>query len=89
MRDVWWENSWFLLCDNTSAHTHTQLVIQKFLMKKESTENYALLFYYRVSSINFLPMFWDNLPFPSSRVKNPKRKPTVPIWSLYRAEGGQ
>jgi hypothetical protein len=23
MRDVWWENSWFLPCDNTSAHTLT------------------------------------------------------------------
>ena len=34
MREVWWKNSWFLQCDNTSAHT--ALIIQKFLMKKKN-----------------------------------------------------
>jgi len=31
-------------------------------------ENCTLLGYYAVSSDNFLPMFWDNLCSPSSRV---------------------
>jgi hypothetical protein len=35
-------------------------------------ENCALLGYYRVSRGNFLPMFWDNLLVPPSRLKNPK-----------------
>jgi hypothetical protein len=33
---------------------------------------------------NLLPTFQDNLSVPSLRVKNPKRKPGVPIWGLYR-----
>jgi len=40
-----------------------------------------------VSNDNFLPTFQDNLLVPSSGVKNPKRKPGVPIWSLYREVG--
>ena len=42
--------------------------------------------YYTVSYGNFLPTFQDNRSVPSSRVKNPKRKPSVPIWGLYREE---
>jgi len=34
--------------------------------------NWALLSYYAASSDNSLPMFWDNLSVPSSRVKNPR-----------------
>ena len=51
-------------------------------------ENCALLGYYTVSNGNFLPTFQDNLSVPPSRVKNPKRKPGVPIWGLYREEYG-
>ena len=51
-------------------------------------ENCALLGYYTVSIGNFLPTFQDNIPVPSSVVKNPKRKPGVPIWGLYREEYG-
>lgn len=32
-------------------------------------ENCAHLGYYAVSSVDFLPMFWDNVSFPSSVVK--------------------
>jgi len=51
-------------------------------------ENCILLYYYTVSSGNFLLTFQDNLSVPSSRVNNPKRKPALPIWSLYRDEWG-
>ena len=37
-------------------------------------ENCSLLGYYGASSGNSIPMFWDNLFVPSSRVKNPRRK---------------
>ena len=40
-----------------------------------------------MSNGNFLPTFWDNLSVTSSRVKNPKRKPGIPIWGLYREVG--
>jgi len=40
-------------------------------------EIYALLGYQTASTDNFLTSFPDNLLVPSSRGKNPKRKPAV------------
>jgi hypothetical protein len=39
-------------------------------------ENCTLLGYYKASSGNFLPVFWDSLLVPSSGVKNPKQDGT-------------
>ena len=41
--------------------------------------NCTLLGYYAVSSGNSLPLFQDNLPVSSSRVKNLKRKNSQPL----------
>ena len=72
----------------TLLNTHHSLT-RSFSWKKESTENCALLGDYTASGDNFFPTFQDNLSVPSSRIKNPKRKLAVPIWSLYREECGQ
>jgi hypothetical protein len=40
---------------------------------REIVENCALLGYYSASSGKFVSTFWDNVSFPSSTVKNPKR----------------
>jgi hypothetical protein len=36
-------------------------------------EKCTFLGYYKASSGNFLPLFWDNLLVPPSRLKNPKQ----------------
>jgi hypothetical protein len=61
----------------------------KNLFNGSQAENCALLGHYTASSGNFLPMFWDNLLVPSSRIMNPKRKLDVPIQSLPSEEWGQ
>jgi hypothetical protein len=48
----------------------------------EVDKNCDLLGYYTANDCNFLQKFWANISVPSSRVKNPKRKPAVPIQSL-------
>jgi len=40
-------------------------------LRREADENYALLGYYAVCSVNYLPTFRNNLSVPSSMVKNP------------------
>jgi len=49
-------------------------------------EIYALLTYQTARTDNFLTSFLDNLLVPSSRGKNPKRKPAVRRRSLSREE---
>jgi len=48
--------------------------------------NCTALGYYTASSGNSLPMFWNNLLVPYSRVKNTNRKPVTPVHGLYREE---
>jgi len=68
--------------------TTPSLVIQSFIwvtgLRCQVDENCVLLGCYAASSGNFLPMFRDNLSVPSSRVKNPKRKPGTLVGGLCR-----
>ena len=52
-------------------------------------ENSALLGYYAANSGNFVPTFRYDLSESSSNVKNPIRKPAVPIRCLYTEECGR
>jgi len=47
--------------------------------RREGDENGALLGHYAASSDKYLPTFLDNLSVPSSKVKNPRRKPPTPF----------
>ena len=53
----------------------------------EVDKNCTLLGYYPASSGNFLPTFRDNLTFPSSRIKNPKRKPVTLLGAVPAPAG--
>jgi hypothetical protein len=58
-------------------------------LRREEDENRALMGDYTASSGNFLPTFRDNLSVPSSRVKNPQRKPGILVRGLYKEQGGR
>ena len=49
------------------------VILHNLFWTVKAYENCALLGYYAARSVNFLPMFQDNLSVPSSWVKNPKR----------------
>ena len=66
------------------ATTH---VISGF--RREVDENCVLLGHYAVSGCHSLPTFRDNLSVPSSKVKNPKRKPGFLLRGLYNEEFGR
>jgi len=55
----------------------------------KNRKNCALLGYYAASSGNFLPMLWENLSVPSSRINNPKRKPVALAQVSHRQECGR
>jgi hypothetical protein len=44
----------------------------------EVSENCTLVGYYAVSNGTFLSTFWDNLLFPFSAFKNPKKNVVAP-----------
>ena len=69
-----------VLCTRVASLTHgvsiscnrSKTVISDF--RREVAENCTLLVYYSASSVNSLPTFWDNLLFPYSGSKNPKKE---------------
>ena len=55
----------------------------------EVVEKCVLLGYCTENRGKSLPKFRDNIPGPSSRVKNPKQKPGTLVRGLYREECGR
>jgi hypothetical protein len=55
----------------------------------EVDEKCVLLGYCTTNNGKSLLTFRDNLPVPSSRVKNPKRKPGILVRGLYKEECGR
>jgi hypothetical protein len=60
--------------DNPMERTQTFEWFSQFKSGEMSVEEICtLLLYYAASSGNTLPMFWDNISVPSSRVKKSKK----------------
>jgi hypothetical protein len=56
---------------------------------KLSCETCAPARYYTMWSGNYLPTFWDNLPVPSSRVKNPGERKQMTEVTLHHLPYGR